>query len=158
MALIEMSHREPLPNRRMSQTLKFKAQGTSWFATIGCYPDGRIGELFLSASKTGSDLSIATRDSAIAVSSALQCGARVSELAAAMSKNAQGHPEGPLGRVLYELIPLEKELMEWAADARINRAADADELAGGPPSSGENIENGKDGRQEPEQPQGGEEK
>lgn len=105
-----MGDREALPNRRNSTTIKFKLRGVSWFATVGFYPDGRIGEVFISTAKEGTDLNVATRDSAIALSIALQHGASISTLNQAMSKNHKGEPEGPIGVLLAQLAPIEKEM------------------------------------------------
>lgn len=104
--------RETLPPRRHSQTVKFKHRGTSWFCTVGFYPDGRVGEVFVSTAKSGTDVQISMRESAIAASIALQYGARLGDLAASLCGD---HDPGPLGVCLAQLLPLEIEMMVWAA-------------------------------------------
>src|SRR5262245_37190610 len=68
--------------------------------TIGFYPDGRIGEVFLGAAKSGTALDIATRDSAILLSFALQHGATVDRIRSAMTRDEMGRPEGAMGALL----------------------------------------------------------
>ena len=45
--------RELLPQRRPSEPFTFEHAGFDYRGTIGFYPDGRIGEVFLSAAKSG---------------------------------------------------------------------------------------------------------
>ena len=97
--------RELLPQRRPSETFTFDHGGFEYRVTIGFYPAGRIGEVFLSAAKSGAALDIATRDSAILLSFALQHGATVEQIRSAMTRNVAGRPEGAMG-VLLDRIPL----------------------------------------------------
>lgn len=97
--------RSVLPNRRASETIKFQVVRRDrtpavYHATLGYYPDGRLGEVFLSAGKTGSDVDVAARDSAIAFSFALQHGCSVETARAAFCRDEDGKPEGPLGTLL----------------------------------------------------------
>jgi hypothetical protein len=97
--------REPLPPRRNGETIRFAVERrgvppVTYFATIGYYPDGRIGEVFLSSGKIGSDLEIACRDAAIAFSFALQHGCSLATARAAFCRDEDGRPEGPLGTLL----------------------------------------------------------
>lgn len=103
--------REILPQRRQSQTIEFKHNGLAYSATVGFYADGRAGEVFLSAAKSGSSLDIATRDSAVALSFALQHGCRLETIRSAMMRDAHGRPEGALGALFDLLVPIEAELM-----------------------------------------------
>lgn len=91
--------RRMLPARRPSETVKFRLDGRSFIATVGYFPDGKIGELFLVAGKAGSDADIAARDLGLAVSLALQFGCPIATLRAACAKRGAGH-DGPLGRLL----------------------------------------------------------
>lgn len=92
--------RELLPQRRPAATITFRHGYFDYTATVGYYPDGRIGEVFLSAAKSGTALDIATRDSAILLSFALQHGATVEQIRTAMTRDAQGRPEGAIGMLL----------------------------------------------------------
>jgi len=92
--------RERLPNRRKCETLTFQCGNQSYQGTVGFYDDGRPGEIFLDCSKSGTDVQIAARDSAIAVSMALQFGASIEKIKSALTRRANGSPEGPLGVLL----------------------------------------------------------
>ena len=89
--------RERLPNRRNAERFEFTAGNVHYTAQIGRYPDGRIGEVFLNAGKIGTELHVTARDSAIAVSFALQHGATAEEIRSAFTRRPDGSPEGPLG-------------------------------------------------------------
>jgi hypothetical protein len=100
--------RETLPNRRRSETIKFQAGVpgyplSNFIATVGFYPDGRVGEIFLHSSKSGSDRCIAMQEAAVTASQALQWGCPLESLRSAMPRAADGTPEGPLG-TLFDLI------------------------------------------------------
>lgn len=115
-----MSPREVLPQRRMSETFEFRRAGLTYSATIGFYPDGRIGEVFLMAAKSGSMVDIATRDSAIALSFALQHRCRVDTIRAAMTRDEAGAPEGALGVLLESLGRIEADMMAAFAEGTVD--------------------------------------
>lgn len=92
--------REVLPQRRHSESFDFMCQGLRYTATLGYYPDGRMGEVFLSAAKVGTAVDIHMRDSAVAMSLALQHGCPVERFSTAFLRDARGIPEGPLGTLL----------------------------------------------------------
>lgn len=96
--------REALPQRRQSITFEFRVDGGLLYqATVGYYPDGRPGEIFLDSSKSGTDVQVNMRDAAIAISFALQYGAHIEDICSAFTRRADGSPEGPLG-VLLDMI------------------------------------------------------
>jgi len=64
--------RERLPNRRHAETFSVEAMGLKFRATVGRYPDGRIGEIFLTNHKAGSAAGIMASDAAVMASIALQ--------------------------------------------------------------------------------------
>lgn len=102
--------RERLPNRRGCETIDIEHRngvgaGSHYTATLGYYDDGRIGEIFLNSTKVGTDVDIAVRDAAIAASFALQHGVSVEDLRVAMTRDANGRPEGVLGTVLETVAP-----------------------------------------------------
>ena len=47
--------RERLPNRRQAETLDLWHGGQRYHFTVGEYPDGRPGEVFIHGAKPGSD-------------------------------------------------------------------------------------------------------
>lgn len=81
-----MSAREMLPNRRRCETTEFVLNGVKYTGSVGYYEDGRIGELFLDAFKSGTDLQIGNCDEAIFTSLALQHGCPVETICAAASR------------------------------------------------------------------------
>ncbi len=48
--------RERLPHTRQSLTHKFDIQGHEGYVTVGFYPDGRVGEMFITMAKEGSTI------------------------------------------------------------------------------------------------------
>jgi hypothetical protein len=99
MAVID-SKRERLPNRRMSATFDFVCAGLRYTATIGHFPDGRIGEIFLNNHKSNSAADTNARDSAIVASLALQHGADIETIRKALCRDSHGRASGPLGVAL----------------------------------------------------------
>lgn len=103
-----MGERERLPNRRGGETFPFLHKGIRYEATIGAYRHGKIGEIFIRAGKSGSDLTAVMLELAVCVSFALQHGATIEQLLAAMPKEADGTPEGALGTLLKILAERER--------------------------------------------------
>jgi ribonucleoside-diphosphate reductase alpha chain len=66
--------RHKLPEERMSVTHKFNVGGHEGYITVGLYPDGVPGELFITMAKEGSTVSGLMDSFACAVSIALQHG------------------------------------------------------------------------------------
>lgn len=102
---VERRVREKLPDRRDGESIKFDVQRRdgprqTYHATVGRYPDGRVGEVFLAAGKIGSDAEVLMRDSAIALSFALQYGCPLEEIRAALTRDEGGRAEGPLGTIV----------------------------------------------------------
>ena len=100
--------RSPLPQRRRCETLSFRIANLTYHATLGYYADGRPGEIFLDCSKSGTDVQVAARDSAILASFALQHGATIDSLRLALSRTHDGKAEGPLG-ALFDLLAAEPQ-------------------------------------------------
>lgn len=97
--------RELMPTRRPSETFAFEHVTPSYqffpyTATVGYYLDGRPGEVFLSAAKITTDMDTAARDAAILLSFALQFGAPLESMRAAISRDAEGKPMGVVGTLL----------------------------------------------------------
>jgi hypothetical protein len=93
--------RERLPDRREAETFDSEAGGIRYCATVGRYPDGRIGELFINTgSKPGSAAGIAAAGSAIVTSIALQAGVGIDVIRRALNRDASGEPSGPLAALL----------------------------------------------------------
>jgi hypothetical protein len=98
-----MSGRQRLPNRRACESFEFRHAGLDFTLAAGFYPDGRIAEIFLSSIRAGSQVEAVARDSAIAVSIALQFGADLQTIRAALTKDHDGHPATLLGAAIDKL-------------------------------------------------------
>ena len=66
--------RHKLPEERMSVTHKFNIAGHEGYITVGLYPNGDPGEIFITMAKEGSTVSGLMDSFALAVSIALQHG------------------------------------------------------------------------------------
>jgi hypothetical protein len=92
--------RAVLPNRRRSENFDFEHDGCRFTTTVGYAPDGDVAEVFLNSSKLGSDRDSSARDAAISISLALQHGTPLDILRGAVTRNADGSPASPIGRLL----------------------------------------------------------
>jgi hypothetical protein len=86
--------RQSLPTTRESVTHKFSVQRHEGYLTIGLYPDGRPGEIFIKMSKEGSTISGMCQAFCRAFSLALQFGLSVDE-AVVRFKGMRFEPMGP---------------------------------------------------------------
>lgn len=104
--------REPLPARRRNWTQHAHIGGQSVYLTVGEYPDGRPGEIFLDISRQGTLLRGIMGTLARSVSIALQFGASV-ETVAAMLRGIDYPPNGPVSGsdAVQECI----SLTDWVA-------------------------------------------
>src|SRR5208337_1844581 len=66
--------RHRLPEERASVTHKFKVGDHEGYITVGCYPDGQPGEIFITMAKEGSTVSGLMDSFALGISMALQHG------------------------------------------------------------------------------------
>jgi len=92
--------REKLPQRRYSETRSFEHAGISYRASVGYYPDGRIGEIFLDADHCTSDAAKIGKEAAMLWSLAVQHGCSPETIRRAMPRNMRGEPEGPIGALM----------------------------------------------------------
>jgi len=96
-----MTGRLMLPHRRLSHTFSFTHNTQDFHITVGYYPDGRAGELFINTGqRSGSESDINASDAAILASLALQYGCPVSVLCSAVRRNPDGSPMGPIAQAL----------------------------------------------------------
>ena len=72
--LVAAPRRERLPDTRQSVTHKFNISGHEGYITVGLYPDGRPGELFITMAKEGSTIGGLMDCFGTAVSMSLQYG------------------------------------------------------------------------------------
>lgn len=109
--------RDRLPNRRRHRPFDFEhgvpgGKKVAYRGAVGYYPDGRIAEVFLSATKVGTDVDVATKDAAVLLSFALQHGAPFEDLRQAMTRDGQGRPEGAIGTLL-DIIATFPQVTPW---------------------------------------------
>jgi ribonucleoside-diphosphate reductase alpha chain len=88
--------RETLPDERESITHKFRVGDQDGYLTVGLYPDGRPGELFVKINKEGSTVSGLMDAVAKVASIGLQFGVPLKDLAPKM-RNTRFDPSGPTG-------------------------------------------------------------
>jgi hypothetical protein len=95
-----MTGRELLPNRRACESFEFRHNGFAFTASAGFFEDGHLGELFLSSHKPGSPIEAIARDAAVTISIALQFGADLETIRAALTRDHDGGPATLLGAAL----------------------------------------------------------
>ncbi len=93
---IQPGARHRLESERKGITHRFNIAGHRGYVTVGLYPDGRPGELFIRMAKCGSTLSGLLDCLAIAISLGLQSGIAV-ETFAAKYIDARFEPSGFTG-------------------------------------------------------------
>ncbi len=91
--------RERLPDRRQAETVDLHYGGQRYHLTIGEYPDGRPGEIFLHGAKPGSDVDLLCDDIGGLVSRLLQYGDDPASLAAGIGRLGNGGPASIVGAI-----------------------------------------------------------
>ncbi len=102
-------HRRRLPNERTAVTHKFEISGHEGYITVGLYPDGQPGEIFLKMAKEGSTVSGLMDTLATSVSLALQYGVPLKDV---VNKFAHVRFE-PSGFTGNSEIPIAKSLVDY---------------------------------------------
>ena len=95
--------RNRLPDRRNAVTTTFHRDGANFEMTVGYYPDGRVGEVFLNADRANSLLDFLMSDAAILASLALQYGAPLDEIMHALKRDVRGLAASPIGAALDQI-------------------------------------------------------
>lgn len=107
--------RKRLPQRRraVSTEIDFvRGDGATvkYSATVGFYPDGKPGEIFINGPKDGTDMAAICADGSVLISIALQYGVPLEVLAAAIGRaplEVDGDPVRPvsvLGAAIDKLV------------------------------------------------------
>jgi len=99
--------RERLPDTRQSVTHKFSVSGHEGYITVGLYPDGRPGELFITMAKEGSTTGGLMDCFGTAVSMSLQYGVPLEVLVSKFSHtrfDPMGHTTNPDIRIAKSLV------------------------------------------------------
>lgn len=100
-------HRERLPTDRESLTHKFSVGGTEGYFTVGFYPDGRIGELFVVLALDSTTTGALLDQWAAAVSIAIQFGAPIRSIVskfAYQNFEPQGITRSPHHRMVSSIV------------------------------------------------------
>jgi|SRR5262245_28307156 len=105
-----MTIRNVLPQRRYGETFELThgKHNTAFQITTGHYPDGTIGEVFISGAKAGTDLEAVARDGAVLMSLALQHGCTIETMRHAITREQDGKPSTIVGAVIDKLTELVK--------------------------------------------------
>ena len=90
--------RRVLPQRRASETFALRFWNQSFTVSVGLYPDGTPGEVFIDGGKTGQDIQSTARDAAV-LSLALQHGTAIDAIRHAVTRNGSGSAASILGAV-----------------------------------------------------------
>jgi hypothetical protein len=92
--------RTRLPDRRAAQTVELEHGGQRFTVTVGFYPDGRPGEVFVHGIRTGSSLDALLADACVVVSCLIQHGVEPRELAYSMGRLGNSEPASIIGAVI----------------------------------------------------------
>jgi ribonucleoside-diphosphate reductase alpha chain len=104
-----MPHRRRLPAERAALTHKFDIAGHEGYITVGLYPDGQPGEIFLKMAKEGSTVSGLMDTLATTISVALQYGVPLHDLVNKFA-HARFEPSGFTGNAE---IPIAKSIVDY---------------------------------------------
>jgi hypothetical protein len=100
--------RTRLADRRVAEIFELEVGGLHYTCTVGRFPDGSVGEVFLQNHKPGSQSDFNARDSAIVCSLALQHGVALAVIRRALLRDPRGNASTPLGAALDRIV-------EWSA-------------------------------------------
>lgn len=108
-----------MPDRRRNTTQKVRIDGQPFYACFGEYEDGRLGEVFIDAHKTGSFTRGILGALGRVISVALQCGTPMEEVAMALKDlNFPPHGEASgssVGQVSSIADWIGKEIEAWSS-------------------------------------------
>ncbi|MBI1388046.1 MAG: vitamin B12-dependent ribonucleotide reductase [bacterium] len=116
-------YRRRLPDEREAITHKFSIAGHEGYITVGLFPDGMPGEIFLTMAKEGSVVSGLMDAFATAISLALQYGVPLEVLVNKFSHTRfepagfTGNPEIPIAKSITDYI------FRWLASKFLNKEA-----------------------------------
>ena len=105
--LVSVPRRERLPDTRQSVTHKFSVAGHEGYITVGMYPDGRPGELFITMAKEGSTVGGMMDCFGTAISMSLQYGVPLEVYVKKFSHTRfepMGHTKNPDIRIAKSIV------------------------------------------------------
>jgi len=95
--------RKALPQRRPSETFNVRFWNQNFAVTVGCYPDGTFGEIFINGGKSGKHVEGTARDAAVVMSLALQHGVSLQTIRHAVTRSSNGEATSILGVIVDQL-------------------------------------------------------
>ena len=98
--------RRVLPQRRAAETFNLRFWNQPFTVTVGFFPDGTPGEVFIDGGKTGQDIQSTARDAAVVLSLALQHGTPIETIRHAVTRNGSGAAASILGAIVDRLPTL----------------------------------------------------
>jgi hypothetical protein len=98
-----MSTRRILPQRRSAETFQLRFWNQQFTITVGHYPDGTPGEVFIDGGKSGQDVQSTARDAAVVLSLALQHGTPIETIQHAVTRSGNGEAASILGAIIDQL-------------------------------------------------------
>jgi ribonucleoside-diphosphate reductase alpha chain len=140
--------RERLPDTRESITHKFNVSGHEGYITVGLYPDGRPGELFITMAKEGSTVGGMMDCFGIAISMSLQYGVPLEEYVSKFSHTRfepMGHTKNPDIRIAKSIVDY---IFRWLGLQFLPTFREANKGVSGSPPNGANGDSG-DAESEP---------
>jgi len=105
--LVSAPRRERLPDTRQSLTHKFSVAGHEGYITVGLYPDGRPGEMFITMAKEGSTVGGMMDCFGTAISMSLQYGVPLEVYVKKFSHTRfepMGHTKNPDIRIAKSIV------------------------------------------------------
>ena len=102
--------RQPLPHRRLHETLEVEHWDQNFIVGIGRANErSPITEIFIHANKSGTQAETLAADSAVLLSIALQYSAPLEVLRQAITRNQDGTAAGPIGAILDRISETSKD-------------------------------------------------
>ena len=92
--------RRTLPQRRAAETFDLRFWNQLFTVTVGFYPDGTLGEVFIDGGKSGQDVQSTARDAAVVLSLALLHGTPIEMIRHAVTRGTSEEPASILGAVV----------------------------------------------------------
>ena len=98
--------RERLPDRRQAETVDLWHGDQRYHLTIGEYPNGRPGEVFIHGSKPGSDTDLLYDDIGVLISRLLQHGDSPAALATGLGRLGDGETPASIVGAIADVLAL----------------------------------------------------
>jgi hypothetical protein len=100
--------------RRSHWLYRFECDGQTYTGGVGCFPDGRIAEVFINGAKVGTAAETSAQDAAIVASLALQQGCPVEPVETI--RHALARPGGSGGPLVTLLNQIASQIADGGAD------------------------------------------